>query len=251
MDVHVKLDLAESRGEREVDPKGYQAIVGSFMYIALATRPDISYAVSVLSRYSSHPFTSHLTAAKRVLRYLKTTAHHRLHFGDSSSGSSGGGGSGSRKLTGYTDSGWANDSKDRRSQGGHVFIVSSGAVSWQSRKQDLIAASTLEAEYITCSEASREARWLQRLQRDIEDQPDGRIDEPLPVYTDSQGALTHITAGITKARTKHIDVCNRLHARAIVRYDYINTNDNPADILTKALPREKHEKFTRAMRVRP
>ena len=127
-------------------------------------------------------------------------------------------------------------------------------MSWQSRKQDLVAASTLEAEYIACSEASREARWLQQLQRDIEDQPDGHIDEPLPIYTDSQGALTHITAGITKARTKHIDVCYHdsrdLHARAIVRYDYINTNDNPADILTKALPREKHEKFTRAMGVR-
>ena len=245
MDVHVKLDLAESRGEREVDPKDYQTIVGSLMYIALATKPDISYTVSALGRYNSRPFTSHLTAAKRVLRYLKTTAHHRLHFGDSS-------GSGSGKLTGYTDSDWANDSKDRKSQGGHVFIVG-GAVSWQSRKQDLVAASTLEAEYIACSEASREAIWLQQLQRDIEDQPDGHIDEPLPIYTDSQGALTHITAGITKTRTKHIDVCYHnsrdLHTRAIIRYDYINTNDNPADILTKALPREKHEKFTRAMGV--
>ena len=139
-DVHVGLDLAESHGEREVDPKDYQIIVGSLMYIALATRPDISYEVSALSRYNSRPFTSHLTAAKR---------------------------------TGYTDSDWANDSKDCKSQGGHVFIVSGGAVSWQSRKQDLVAASTLEAEYIACSEASREARWLQQLQRDIEDQPEG------------------------------------------------------------------------------
>ena len=74
MDVHVKLDLAASRGEREVDPKDCQAIVGSLMYIVLATRPDISYAVSALSRYNSRPFTSRLTAAKRVLRYLKATA---------------------------------------------------------------------------------------------------------------------------------------------------------------------------------
>ena len=212
------------------------------MYIALATRPDILYAASALIRYNSRPFTSHLTAAKRVLRYLKTTAHPRLHFG----GSSGGSGSGSGKLTGYTDSDWANDSKDRKFSG--------GAVSWKSRKQDLVAASTLEAEYIACSEASREARWLQQLQRDIDDQPDGHINEPLPIYTDSQGALTHITTGITKARTKHIDVCYHnsrdLHARGIIKYDYVNTNDNPADILIKALPREKHEKFARAMGVR-
>ena len=82
------------------------------------------YSVSALSRYNSRPFTSHLTAAKRVLRYLKTTAHHRLHFGDSRSGGG--------KLTGYTDSDWAYDSKDRKSQGGHVFIIGGGAVSWQS-----------------------------------------------------------------------------------------------------------------------
>ena len=134
------------------------------MYVALATRPDTSCPVSALSRYNSCPFTSHLTAAKRVLRYLKTTAHHRLHFGGGSgSGSSGGGGSGGGKLTGYTDSDWANDSKDCKSQDGHVFMVSGGALSWQSRKQDLVARSTLEAEYIACSEASREARWLQQL----------------------------------------------------------------------------------------
>ena len=135
--------------------QAYQAIVGSLMCIALATRPDISYAVSALSRYNSRPLASHLTAAKRVLHYLKTTAHHRLHFqvGEPS-------GSGDGKLMGYTDSDWANDSKDRKSQGGHVFIIGGGAVSWQSRKQNLVATSTLEAEYIACSEASREARWL-------------------------------------------------------------------------------------------
>ena len=224
-----------------------------------------------------------------MLRYLKATAHHHLHFGSSDgiindgiisgesdsesgisngndgsgngngsigngNGGSGDGCSGDGKLTDYTDSDWANDSHDRKSQGGHIFIVGGGAVSWQSRKQDLVATSTLEAEYIACSEASREARWLQQLQRDIGDQPDGHIDKPLPIYTDSQGASTHITTGITKARTKHIDVCYHnsrdLHARGIIKYDYVNTNDNPADILTKALPREKHEKFARAMGVR-
>ena len=257
-----ELYLAESCGERGVDPKDYQAIVGSLMYIALATRPDISYAVSALSRYNSRQFTSRLTAAKRVLRYLITTAHHCLLFGGGSgsgnsggsgSGSSGGGGSSGGKFTGYTDSDWANDSKDRKSQGGQVLIVSGSAVSWQSRKQDLVAASALEAKYIACSEASREARWLQQLQRDIEDQSDGHTDEPLPIYTDSQGALRTSPPGSPRL-IRNTSMCHHnsrdLHARAIVRYDCIITNDNPADNLTKALPREKHEKFTRAMEVR-
>ena len=121
MDVHVKLDLAKDRGERKVDPLKYQTIVGSLMYIALATRPDISHAVSALSRF---------------------TAHHCLHFSKSNT-----------NTTGYTDSDWANDSADRKSQG-RVFILKNGAISWQSQKQDLVAASTTEAEYIACSEAS-------------------------------------------------------------------------------------------------
>ena len=145
-----------------------------------------------------------------------------------------------------------------------MFILNNGAISWQSRKQDLVAASTTEAEYIACSEASREARWLRKLQRDIDgipatDDPDGTEATsqlqlpPTQIYTDSQGALAHITTGISKARTKHIDVCyhnsHDLHQRKVVKYDYVNTADNPADILTKALPREKHEKFARAMGV--
>jgi hypothetical protein len=134
------------------------------MYVALATRPDISFAVAALSRYNSRPFTSHLTAAKRVLRYLKATKDYRLHYSSAET-----------SLTGYTDSEWASDSADRKSQGGHVFI-SNGPISWQSRKQDLVAISTLEAEYIACSEASREGRWLLQLYKDL-----GENLEPLPI----------------------------------------------------------------------
>jgi len=118
MDPNVKIDLAEDRGGKELkDIKGYQAIVGSLLYAALATRPYISVAVAALCRYNSRPFTSHLTAANRVLQYLKSTADCRLHF--SSTGSN-------DQLTGYTGSDCANDSADRKSQGGHVFLLSNG-----------------------------------------------------------------------------------------------------------------------------
>ena len=111
MNTSVRLDQAEELGEREVDPKEYQAIVGLLMYIALAARPDIVFAVLALSRYNSQPRTIHLTAAKRVLRYLRKTADHCLHF---NAGESDNGG----EITGYTDSDWANDSADQNSQGG-------------------------------------------------------------------------------------------------------------------------------------
>jgi hypothetical protein len=155
MDPNVKLDLAEDRGEKEQkDMQGYQAIVGSLRYAVLATRPDISFAVGALCRYSSRPFTSHLTAAKTVLHYLKCTADFRLHF--SSTGSN-------NQLSGYLDTDSANDSSDPKSQGGRVFLLSNRAVSWQSRKQNLIAMSTLEGKYIACSEGFREAQWLLQL----------------------------------------------------------------------------------------
>jgi len=161
MDPNLKLHLAEDRGEKELeDITDYQAVMGSLMYAALTTRPDISYVVAALSHYNSRPFTSHMTAAKRVLQYLKSTADFRLHFNSNGIGID-------NSLVGYSDSDWANDSVDRKSQGGHVFLASNGAISWQSRNQSLIGMSTLEAEFIACSEASREAKWLLQLQKDI------------------------------------------------------------------------------------
>ena len=143
-----------------------------------------------------------------------------------------------------------------------MFILSNGAISWQSREQDVVASSTTEADYIACSEASREARWLRKLQRVLDgtpatDKPDSakatdRLS-PTLIYTDFQGALAHITTGICKGRTKHIEVCyhncHDLHQWKVVKYDYVKTDDKLADILTKALASDKHEKFPRAMGV--
>ena len=248
MDPNVKVDLADDRGEKEPNKESvqhYHAIIRSLMYAALATRSHISYAVAAVCRYNSRPFTSHMTAAKRVLQYHKTTADFRLHFNGN------GNGNGNYSVVGFTDSDWASDSTDRKSQGGHVFLTchDGGAISWQSRKQDLIALSTLEAEYIACSEASWEARWLLKSQRDIHGSPS--YASLLPIYCDNHGALTHITTGVIKARTKPIDVCyhnsREVHARKILDYSYVHTNDNAADILTKPLTKEKRIKFTKGM----
>jgi len=115
------------------------------------------------------------------------------------------------------------------------------------RKQDLIAMSTLKAEYITCSGGSHEVEWLLQLHRDIH----GEDTSPCPINCNNQGAPSHITTGIIKARTKHIDVCYHnsrdLDDCKIVDYSYVHTNENVAAILTKALLKNKHEKFTKAM----
>jgi hypothetical protein len=166
LDPNVRLDRqqggaeAGQQGGVEVDPTQYhdQAIVGSLMYAALGTRPDITYAVIALSLYNSRPLTVHLTAAKRVLRYLKTTRTAKVHYSTD----------GVTELHGYTDADWAGDSADRKSQGVYTFIMGGAAVSWQSRKQPLIALSTLEAEYIACSDAVRETKWLLQLAKEVD-----------------------------------------------------------------------------------
>jgi len=247
MDPNSKLEMAKNWGEKKLEQEDitdYQAVVGSRMYAALATRPDISYAVAALSRYKPRPFTGNMTSGKRVLLYPKSTADFRLHF----SGNGIGIGIGNC-LIGYSDSHWANDSADHKSQGGHVFLASNWAVSWQSRKQSLIAMSTLEAVFIGCSEASREAKCSLQLQKDIRGSQ--RDSQPLPNNCDNQGARTLITSGIIKARSKHIDVCYHnsriLHKHRIVNYSYVHTDENMADKLTKALTKDKHTKFTKAM----
>jgi hypothetical protein len=122
------------------------------MYAAFMKQPDISYSIAALCRYNSHPFTSHMIAANSLLLYLNATAYFRLHFNGNRNGN--------YAMVTFTDSDWANDSTDRKSQGEHVFLICQDghAILRQSRKQDHIALSTLEVKYIACSEASREAR---------------------------------------------------------------------------------------------
>jgi len=173
------------------------------MYAAVATRPDVSYAVAALSGYNSSPFTSHMTADKRVLQFLKSAANVWLHYNGNGIGIGIGMSIGIRmdignSLVGYIDCDWANDSANLKAQGGHVFHPNDGAISWQSRKQSLIAMSTLDAEYIACSQASREVKWLLQLPKDIHSsQKDSQLP---PINCDNQEALTLITTGTWKLK---------------------------------------------------
>jgi hypothetical protein len=242
MDPNVRLDCDPQQGGAAVDPTYYQSIVGSLMYAALGTRPDIAYAVAALSRYNSRPLALHLTAAKRVLRYLKATKAAKLCYTSSADLNYAGT---SEELHGYTDADWAGDSADRKSQGGFVFAMGGAAISWQSRKQSLIALSTLEAEYIACSDAVRETKWLLQLAKDITAQSSSvEPSSPITLYCDNQGALKTIVSGVSKASTKHIDVrfhnSRHEHSSGTIAFSYVPSNENSADIGTQALPAPRH-----------
>ena len=118
--------------------------------LSICTRPDITYSVSNLARFSQHPTREHWTGVKRLLRYLKGTADLGILYTREKSG----------ELRGYTDADWGGDQDSRISTSGYVFLRAGGAVSWKSRKQQTVALSTAEAEYVAASAAAQEAIWL-------------------------------------------------------------------------------------------
>lgn len=216
----------------------YQRAVGALMYIANCTRPDLAYAASCLARHMSKPAERHWQQLKAVGRYLSATKDFGITFG-SNAGS----------LVGYVDSDYAGDKETRRSRTGYVFMLGGGPISWQSKLQSVVATSTAEAEYVAGAHAAREAVWLRRVACFL----GVPTADALPVHIDNQAALHMATNGSDSARTKHIDVVHHFLreavARGSIRMVYISTEDNPADIFTKALPAIKLTKFRGLMGV--
>jgi phage/plasmid-associated DNA primase len=156
-------------------------------------------------------------------------------------------------MIGYTDSDWAGNTKDRKSMGAYVFCIGNTAISWQSKKQEITAVSTQEAEYMAYLEAGREAVWLRLLYTDITTRMKNS-ETSIPTTTilsDNQGALVTVKNGVYKARTKHIDVkyhrARDFQNSGEINYSYVNTKDNLADVLTKALPTSTHERLISKM----
>ena len=254
-DVNVDLFRGQNVEDRELDDqqrKLYQAMIGSLMYAAQGSRPDISFAVTTLSRFNAKPLTCHMTAARRVLRYLKTTKILGLRYTRTPNNDP------YALLFGRCDSDWAGCGKDRKSVGGMVFLfgagssggddapTNAGAISWQSKRQTVVAGSTLEAEFISCSNTAREADWLRRLHTDmLQLGPNNTYRTSMKIGCDNQGAVARIKDGKFTKLTKHIDVKYRhavdVHKSGRIQFGYINTKDNTADILTKGLPRDSHK----------
>jgi transposase InsO family protein len=201
----------------------YREAIGSLMYASVATRPDITFAVSTLSQFLENPGEIHWEACKRVFRYLAGTKDLALTYGGER-----------HDLVGFTDADGASQ-EHRHAISGHVFLIDGGAISWSSRKQELVTLSTAEAEYVAATHAAKEAIWLRRLLAEL-----FMMRMPTTLYCDNQAALKLAVDDNFHARTKHIDV--RYHfirmvvANGSIVIIYCPTDEMTADILTKALP---------------
>ncbi|KAJ9566384.1 hypothetical protein OSB04_002350 [Centaurea solstitialis] len=156
----------------------YASAIGSIMYAMLCTRPDVAYSISVTSRYQHNPGEAHWVAVKNILKYMRRTKEMFLVFGGSEDEIS---------VTGYSDASFQTDRDDFKSQSGYVFTLNGGAISWKSLKQDTIADSTTEAEYIAASDAAKEAVWLRNFISDL--RVVASISRPIDIYCDNSGAV--------------------------------------------------------------
>lgn len=216
----------------------YSSLVGALLYITVCTRPDIAYPVGVLSRFMAKPTTAHWLAAKGVVRYLAGT----INFGLTFKGSAG------LTVLGYCDSDYAADRDTRRSTTGFIFTLAGGAITWSSKRQATVAASTTEAEYVAAASAVKEALWLRNLLSDL-----GVPHKTIDIHGDNQAALKLLRNPTSCVRSKHIDVAHHLARERVIRkevsFSYIPTDEQVADALTKALPITKIDKCRALMGV--
>lgn len=216
--------------------KMYQEKVGTLLYAAISTRPDIAYAVNKLTQHMQSPTMCDAKACDRVFRYLAGTKSLGLLFGRQR-----GAESTSLAVSAYADADWASDRTDRKSISGWIAMINDDPVSWSSKKQKVVSQSTCEAELYAEAAGINETKWLSGLLKEI-----GFELESAPViYGDNQSTQALSKNGIKSERTKHVAIKYAfIHdevSKERVKLQWIPTHEQLADILTKALARPAHE----------
>ncbi|KAF7762621.1 hypothetical protein Agabi119p4_9214 [Agaricus bisporus var. burnettii] len=219
----------------------YREALGSLMWLQVATRPDLSYAVNLLSRFASNPGRAHWNAIKHTIAYLKGTLDYGISYHRD----------GTLQPFGYVNADYAGDTNTRRSTEGHIFFVAGGPVSWASKRQETVALLTVEAEYMALIRATQQAIWLSKFMREV-----GLDQEKLiNVFADNNGAIANTQNNKNHRRTKHIDVKHHFIKQKVmmgeVTFTYVPSAENLANILTKPLARNAVVRCCRGMGLLP
>src|SRR5579862_2258849 len=222
--------LSKDDKTSSVDHTTYRSMIGSLLYLT-ATRPDILQAVCMVARFQSSPTEEHLTAVKRIFRFLKGTMELGLWYPKGKSFT----------LVAYSDADWAGCIDDRKSTSGGAFYLGERLVAWHIKKQDSVSLSTTEAEYIAAATCYTQVLWMRQMLSDL----GVPTMDPTPILCDNTSAI-HISKNpVQHSRTKHVAI--RYHflkdkvADGEVKLEYISTTEQVADIFTKPLPKDVFE----------
>lgn len=215
----------------------YQELIGSLMYLAVCSRPDIAFVCSKLSQYNTCYNEVHWLAAKRVLRYLSGTSDYGLNFRR-----------GSKKVEISSDADWAGDINDRKSYSGFVSRYGLNLINWHSHKQSTVACSSTEAEYYALGTSVKEAKFLNSFLMELK-----TFDLPcdtITIHNDNKSTMKMVDNQHYR-RTKHIDVQHHFIKECVdnklIRLQYKPSAELDADLFTKSLPRVKHIMFVKSL----
>lgn len=227
--------------EEDIIEVPYRELIGSLMYLSIGSRPDITYAVSYLSRYLDKPNKKVWNGAKRILRYLQETKTLCMIYEKQKNDKI--------ELVGYSDSDWAADIKDRKSVTGGVIYFYGNPVVWISKKQNCVTLSSTEAEYVAGCLIGAELIALKGIVKDIT-----KIGVDTILHMDNQGAIKISSTYENSKRSKHIDIkyhfLKDVVYKKILYIRYVDTKKNVADILTKSLGKilfHRHKEFLRIL----
>ncbi|CAI7761499.1 unnamed protein product [Closterium sp. NIES-53] len=239
----VKGPEEESVGEEE--RRRFHSLVGSLMYAAVNTRPDVAFATGQLARVVQCPNEEQVAAGMRVAKYLGQTATVGLQFSAAAQRCQKGADGvepGRLFLTAFSDASYASELEDMTSVGGFIFCVGGGTTAWESKKQVDQALSSVESEYMALFRAVREIVWQRRLLAELGEEQQG----PTPLYCDSQGAIALAKNPVLHGLTKHMRVkwhwTRSMVAAGEVELHYVKTTGQPADMMTKRLVEQQHWK---------
>ena len=226
----MKLQPAKIEDVTNIDR--YQRLVGRLIYLS-HTRPDIAFAVSLVSQFMHAPGPEHFETVYRILRYLKGSPGKGLLFRKN----------GHLQVEIYTDADWAGSVTDRRSTFGYCTFVGGNLVTWRSKKQTVVARSSAEAEYRAVALGICEVFWIKKILEELK----ASNSLPMKVYCDNKSAIAIAHNPVLHDRTKHVEVDKHFIKEkldgGLVCMPYIPTNEQIADILTKGLPKKHFEKL--------
>lgn len=224
--------LTNEDGSGRADAEVFRSIVGGLIYLT-HTRPDIVFAVSLISRFMHSPTRHHLGVAKRILRYVRGTMNYGIWYYPVTNFS----------LIGFTDSDWAGSLQDRKSTTGYIFNIGCGAICWSSKKQETVALSSAEAEYVAAASTTCQAVWMRRILEDLHQSQSSATE----LFCDNKASILMAKNPVFHGRTKHIEIKHHFIreaiANGIIELKHCSTIDQVADGFTKALSTEKFLSF--------